>query len=434
MVKSRLPLYTFIAVFISITLVGLIVVPVLLNILLDNYLRLQSDVNYRQAKSMAQFIQKQLKDGRKPKDIISDFQASIEGTQFDRGYVCVVDQKSTNYLSHPMAMALGMSVANKKALYDPDYDGVNLTKWEESIQTGNSGGGLLHYETETPDEVVYFYSIPEVNWTVSSHENKERIEAEISQIRDYFITGSFIFALILALPISFAVRKVNLRYETKIIDERQKSEKLLLNILPQPIAERMKNEEETIVDHYAQVSVLFCDIVGFTVIASKGKPRQIVSLLNKVFSEFDNLSQKYGVEKIKTIGDAYMAVCGVPDAKEDHAKPLALMALEMLNIVKKIHENLHIRIGIHSGEVVAGVIGKQKFSYDLWGDTVNTAARLESHGVKGKIHCSPVTYELLKEKFEFEDWGLTELKGKGKLNTYFLLDKKNGTEEETNEA
>ena len=115
MVKSRLPLYTFIAVFVSITLVGLIVVPVLLNILLDNYLRLQSDVNYRQAKSMAQFIQKQLKDGRSPEDIISDFQASIEGTQFDRGYVCVVDQKSTNYLSHPMAMVLGMSVSNKRA-------------------------------------------------------------------------------------------------------------------------------------------------------------------------------------------------------------------------------------------------------------------------------------------------------------------------------
>jgi len=429
--SSRLPIYTFIAVFVSITLVGLVVVPILLDILLNNYLRLQSDVNYRQARTMAQFIQKQIENGRNPEDVISDFQASIEGTQFDRGYVCVVDQKTTNLLSHPMKAAVGMNIAERMAILDENFNGKNLKKWEEFIQSGKSGGGLLLVESEKTDEVVYLYSIQGVNWTVSSHENKARIESEISEIRDYFIIGSFIFALVLAIPISFAVRKVNKRYEDRIINEQQKSEKLLLNILPQPIAERMKNQEKYIVDHFAQVSVLFCDIVGFTIIASKAKPEQIVKLLNKIFSEFDTLSEKYGVEKIKTIGDAYMAVSGIPEEKSDHANPIALMALEMLQIVQKIHKNLHIRVGIHSGEVVAGVIGKQKFSYDLWGDTVNTASRLESHGKKGKIHCSEATYELLKDKFEFEDNGVTELKGKGKMNTYFIIGKKENPAENT---
>jgi adenylate cyclase len=421
MKKSRLPLYTFLAVFLSITIVGAFVVPFLLNTLRHIYLELQADVNYRQAKSMAQFIQKQLDDGRPESEILEDFQASIAGTQFDRGYVCVVDQASTDYLCHPMIQALGTSVANKMALYDDDFDGADLVPWERLIQAGQSGGGLLHYETEQPDEIVYFYSLPEVHWTVSSHENSERIAKEINTLSRVTIVGSLLFALFIAFPISFAVRNVNRRYENQILREQEKSDHLLLNILPASIAERMKNQETMIAEHYAHVSVMFCDIANFTPFSADIGPEKLVSFLNTVFSEFDRISDEFGLEKIKTLGDSYMAVCGVPDRRQDHARPIALAALEMLAAMKNIGANFNVRIGIHSGEVVAGVIGKKKFSYDLWGDTVNTASRLQSHGQEGEIHCSDFTYKLLKEEFDFKDNGLVELKGKGKLHTYALL-------------
>jgi adenylate cyclase len=421
MKKSRLPIYTFLAVFLSIAIVGVFVVPFLLNTLRHIYLELQADVNYRQARSMAQFIQKQLDDGQPESKVIEDFQASIAGMQFDRGYVCVVDQESINYLCHPMVQVLGTSVANKMALYDDNFDGANLVPWERLIQAGQSGGGLLHYEIEQPDEIVYFYSIPGVNWTVSSHENSERIAQEINALSRITVIGSLLFALFIAFPISFAVRNVNRRYENQILREQEKSDRLLLNILPAPIAERMKDQETMIADHYAHVSVMFCDIVDFTPFSANISPEKLVGFLNTVFSEFDRISDKFGLEKIKTLGDSYMAVCGVPERTKDHARPVALAALEMLTTVKKIDANLNVRIGIHSGEVVAGVIGTKKFSYDLWGDTVNTASRLQSHSPEGEIHCSDSTYELLKEEFDFRDNGLVELKGKGKLHTYSLL-------------
>ena len=277
--KSKLPIYTFIAVFLVIVAVGVFALPIFLNVLQTNYFRLQADVNYRQAKSMAQFIQNRLDQGTDKESVINEFQASISGTQFDKGYVCLVDQESTNYLCHPMTMALGMPVAVKQALYDKDFDGLDLVKWENELKQGKSGGGLLHYPNQTPTEIVYFHSIPEVNWTVSSHENSERIQAEFSKIKDYLTIGSVLFGLLLAFPISFAVRKVSGRHEKqieqkniRISEEQKKSEGLLLNILPPSIAERMKSGEKTIVDHFKEVSVLFCDIVNFTQLATGISP------------------------------------------------------------------------------------------------------------------------------------------------------------------
>ena len=422
--KSRLFVYTFLAVFLSIVLVGAIVVPILLNSLQQNYFSLQADVNFRQAKSMAQFIINRLEQGTPREEVLEEFQSAISGTQIDKGYVCLVDQNSSDYLCHPMTAAVGMSVSLKNALYDNDFDGKNLVKWEDEIMQGNSGSGLLHYQ-ETPTEIVYFYNIPGSKWTISSHENSELIQQEIAEIKKVLILGSIIFGLVLAFPISIAVRKVSQRYERQLEAEQQKSDDLLLNILPSSVAARMKNDEHDIVDHFQEVSVMFCDLVGFTEIAANTAPEELVTLLNEIFSRFDEICLKFGVEKIKTIGDAYMAVSGVPVTDKDHAKNISYAALEIMEVMKSLEPRFNARIGIHTGEVVAGVIGTSKFSYDLWGDTVNTASRLETNGVVGGILCSEEFKNLVSSHFEFESYGWVDAKGKGRLNCFLLTKKKN---------
>ena len=210
--------------------------------------------------------------------------------------------------------------------------------------------------------------------------------------------------------------------------QQEQSEKLLLNILPKPIAERLKAKQSTIADSFADVSVLFADIVGFTELSARMSPTELVKRLNVIFSHFDQLAEKYGVEKIKTIGDAYMVVGGLPMPRDDHAEAIAQMALGMQAKIAKLcadtGEKLAIRVGINSGPVVAGVIGVSKFTYDLWGDTVNVAARMEATGFAGRIQVTDVTYELLKDKYLFERRGVIPVKGKGNMMTYWLLEKK----------
>jgi class 3 adenylate cyclase len=207
--------------------------------------------------------------------------------------------------------------------------------------------------------------------------------------------------------------------------EREKSERLLRNILPDTIAERLKNNVSTIAETYSSVSVLFADLCGFTTFSERVDASQLVDLLDDIFSAFDHLANAYGVEKIKTIGDAYMAVAGLPEARDDHAEAVAGMALGMLEAFRGVMRNrglsMEVRIGIHSGPVVAGVIGKHKFSYDLWGDTVNTASRMESHGEPSRVHVSQGTYTLLQDRYRFTDRGKMNVKGKGMQQTYFLL-------------
>ena len=210
--------------------------------------------------------------------------------------------------------------------------------------------------------------------------------------------------------------------------QQEQSEKLLLNILPKPIAERLKAQQSTIADSFTDVSVLFADIVGFTELSARMSPTELVKRLNVIFSHFDQLAENYGVEKIKTIGDAYMVVGGLPMPRDDHAEAIAQMALGMQAKIAKLcadtGEKLAIRVGINSGPVVAGVIGVSKFTYDLWGDTVNVAARMEATGFAGRIQVTDVTYELLKDKYLLERRGVIQVKGKGNMMTYWLLEKK----------
>ncbi|TGL10389.1 adenylate/guanylate cyclase domain-containing protein [Leptospira levettii] len=209
--------------------------------------------------------------------------------------------------------------------------------------------------------------------------------------------------------------------------EHQKSESLLLNILPASIADRLKSKNEIIADKSSEATILFADIVDFTVLSQTMEPEKIVSILNEIFSEFDTIVQNHNLEKIKTIGDAYMVASGIPEAREDHCEAVALCALDMLssieNGITQDSKPFKIRIGIHTGPVVAGVIGKSKFIYDLWGDSVNTASRMESHGTEGKIHVSKEVYQKLKSNFTFETKREIQVKGKGIMETYFLVKK-----------
>jgi class 3 adenylate cyclase len=218
------------------------------------------------------------------------------------------------------------------------------------------------------------------------------------------------------------------RAEDRLAAEHERSEKLLLNILPSSISARLKTDGESIADGFAEVSVLFADIVGFTDLSQRLSPDALVRMLNRIFSAFDDLAERFGLEKIKTIGDAYMVACGLPLARADHAQAIARMALEMQRALDRLNAEegygLKVRIGIHTGPVVAGVIGKRKFIYDLWGDTVNTASRMESSGLPGVIQVTAEVFERLRGEFELEPRGPVSVKGKGEMSTYLLLREK----------
>ncbi|MCH8012939.1 MAG: response regulator [Candidatus Marinimicrobia bacterium] len=206
--------------------------------------------------------------------------------------------------------------------------------------------------------------------------------------------------------------------------EQERSQKLLLNILPENIVEQLKLSDEIITENFMDVSVLFADIVNYTEMSSDLSSSETVNLLNRIFTTFDELAEKYGLEKIKTIGDSYMLVGGLPEKLDDHFTAVAEMALDMQNAMSRLSKELgktvQIRIGINSGPVTAGVIGKKKFIYDLWGDTVNTASRMESCGLAGDIQVTKETYTRLKDRYIFKKRSIINIKGKGKMNTFLL--------------
>lgn len=213
--------------------------------------------------------------------------------------------------------------------------------------------------------------------------------------------------------------------EAALRQEQEKSEQLLLNILPEPIADRLKHEPQIIAEDFAEVSVLFADIVGFTQLSSSMPPITLLNLLNQIFSIFDELCEQHQLEKIKTIGDAYMVVGGLPRSPLNHAHAIARMALDMQAAIAQFRDQtgqaFNMRIGINTGPVIAGVIGLKKFSYDLWGDTVNIASRMESQSIPGRIQVTAAIYEKLKDTFKFEQRGMIDVKGRGKMTTYFLI-------------
>ncbi len=233
--------------------------------------------------------------------------------------------------------------------------------------------------------------------------SKKRIEA----------TFFFIGIVVLLLVVIFIAR------------ERKRSENILLNILPEQIAERLKKREHPIADYFDNASILFIDMAGFTSFSGTRDPKEVVTMLNKIFTNFDMLADKHGLEKIKTIGDCYMAVSGLPEPNPHHAEAAAAMAMEIKSEMGKYKASdgtpIQFRMGLDCGPVVAGVIGQRKFIYDLWGDTVNTASRMETTGIAGEIHCSDRFKKQLEGKYTFKSRGTIEIKGKGMMETWLMV-------------
>lgn len=266
---------------------------------------------------------------------------------------------------------------------------------------------------------------------------EQRLLMGNSTLSKFFILNFFIFgANAVGMMLGYILEHTNrLTFLQRLIIEQQhreseglraESERLLLNVLPDTVAERLKRGE-TVADYYEHAAILFADIENFTPYSAEKSPREIVDLLNQIFSAFDQLTEKYGLEKIKTIGDAYMVVSGVPLSRSDYLEALVEMAFEMQKIMESFRReslcDFNLRIGINTGPVVAGIIGYKKFSYDLWGDTVNTASRMESFGIPGKIQVTEEVYQKLKQKYHFEKRGKVLIKGKGDMLVYLLTDR-----------
>jgi len=291
------------------------------------------------------------------------------------------------------------------------------------------GLGVLKVVKSTP-ELSYLPVI-----IVSSAEDFDRIVECIQVGAEDYLPKPFNAVLLRARVFSSLEKKrlrdldrehiLELQREKEMLHiEQMKSEKLMLNILPKPIADRLKRGEKNIAGSYPEVTVLFSDLVGFTKMSAKKTAPELVKLLNDIFSRFDKRAELLGLEKIKTIGDAYMAVGGLPIPRSDHAEIVADMALGMYQDLAEFNQanqqEIQMRIGIHSGPVVAGVIGFTKFSYDLWGNTVNTASRMESTSGNGRIQVSAITHELLKEHFVLEEREMIECKGLGPMLTSYV--------------
>jgi adenylate cyclase len=232
------------------------------------------------------------------------------------------------------------------------------------------------------------------------------------------VGGAIVFTLLAVFASQRSAALAALRVE------QAKAENLLLNILPRSIADKLKAQTQPIADQFVSASILFADVVDFTPWSERRSPADVVGYLDHLFSHFDDLAERHGLEKIKTIGDCYMVAAGVPTPRPDHARALGLMALDMLEAMRSDdevgHLGLELRVGINSGPVVAGVIGRKRFLYDLWGDAVNTASRMESQGTPGRIQITRATYELLAEDFECEPRGTIVVKGKGEVEVWYL--------------
>ncbi len=266
-------------------------------------------------------------------------------------------------------------------------------------------------------QMTYDFNKKQTADSIKSAEEKKVITAELKQEQ----TKSY--ALYGGLALMVLVASVFFRQRNKIGKEKKRSDDLLLNILPAEVAEELKATGGAEAKHFDNVSVLFTDFVGFTSISEKLSPKELVREIHQCFTAFDEIIERNGLEKIKTIGDAYLAVCGMPNEDKDHAKKTVKAAIEIMDFInKRIVEGgkFNIRIGINSGPVVAGIVGVKKFAYDIWGDTVNTAARMEQHSVNGKINISGSTYELVKNDFKCEHRGKIEAKNKGEVDMYFV--------------
>jgi class 3 adenylate cyclase len=280
---------------------------------------------------------------------------------------------------------------------------------------------IAGYRRWTLAIVVWFVLAPLIYLLYQLWEGNEPLAPLLSGT----MQSAAMFAAVLLFGEAVRGRRALDQEHRLLLAEQERSERLLLNVLPSPIAARLKQGEAVIADRFPEVTVLFADLVGSTASSDHSSPERVVQVLGELFSALDRLAARHGLEKIKTIGDAYMAVGGLPTPRPDHAEAVAEMALAVREEVGRhldpAGQPLAVRIGIATGPVVAGVIGTTKFSYDLWGDTVNTASRMESQGVVGCIQVTERTYRRLRDGYRFERRGPVQVRGKGELVTWFLV-------------
>jgi class 3 adenylate cyclase len=275
--------------------------------------------------------------------------------------------------------------------------------------------------------VVAWFGLSPLVFVTVTHELSPQVR---TQLLNGVVSDLALLTAVLLLGEAVRTRRALDREHRLLLTEQERSERLLLNVLPGPIADRLKQGEEVIADDFPEVTVLFADLVDFTRRSRETTPERVVQVLDDLFSALDTLAERYQLEKIKTVGDAYMVVGGLPEPRPDHAQAVADMALavreEVARHLDPAGEPLAVRIGIDTGPVVAGVIGRRKFSYDLWGDTVNTASRMESSGVPGCIQVTERTYRRLRDGFRLERRGPIQVKGKGEMTTWFLVGRDGG--------
>ena len=297
---------------------------------------------------------------------------------------------------------------------------------EDLVQSIDDIGTQLYAQPKRRDELVaYLQQFEKIVGSESEIVRKDGSTIWISETirKVYDEAGTFLYYEGIVHDIT-----ERRRMEMELRQQRKQADRLLVNILPYQIATRLKTGARTIAESFDEVTVLFADLVEFTAASVQMQPKELVDLLNQVFSTFDRLAEKHGLEKIKTIGDAYMAAAGLPVPRPDHVDAVALMALDMQEAIAKFTrpngKAFQLRIGISTGPVIAGVIGMRKFAYDLWGDTVNVASRMETTGVAGRIQVTPEIYERLQHRYRFEPRGTILVKGRGQMESYWLTGRK----------
>ncbi len=335
----------------------------------------------------------------------------------------------------------------RRGSYQLPFWAVNVELILHGIAATICVGPLYGFQSFSFLVVILAYIQPFYSWRVSSvlagaallsgtavmlyAANNSPVYAMPVHMRDFTIAMPMITWPLFVLAMVLPFVRASARAERQLAEAYGESEGLLLNILPAPIAGRLKATQGMIADDHDRVAILFADIVGFTTMSDRLQPAEVVTLLNSVFNAIDGLVERYGVEKIKTIGDAYMVVAGVPEPVADPDETIARLALDIQSVVNRFEEPgtgqpVQVRIGLNSGKVVAGVIGQRKFAYDLWGDAVNVAARLEATGEPGRIQVTDTFADALSDRFDFEKRGTIEIKGKGPIATSFLIGAKAG--------
>jgi adenylate cyclase len=394
--------------------------------LYENYEKLAKGYEYLANYDLALFY---LKKSIASKNVVYDQEKLREFSDFESEYTIKIEQSRIKLEEETKRLELEKQIAlkavkfefeKKQALAKTEEEKKRLVLEEELKRKLI----LVKYEEKQKEITLKFNQEKEI--IKINQEKKDALaKAEIENSKYMKNMWALGMALSLAL-LGFAGFSYYQKQKDnkKIANEKQKSDELLLNILPYEVAEELKLNGESSAKHYDEVSVLFTDFVNFTQKSEALGVQKMLNELNVCFTEFDKIMEKHGLEKIKTIGDAYLAVSGLPSTNDNHAQNAVKAGLEILEFINKkksLNENsFEIRIGIHSGPVIAGIVGVKKFAYDIWGDTVNTAARMEQNGVKGKLNVSGSTYTLIHEKYDCEYRGKIETKGKGALDMYFV--------------